>query len=364
MNIYKKRIDKVQEEMRRTGVEYLILGPSSNMFYFAGLKAHVDERLQLLLIPAQGLPSAILPQMYKEKAQDVFGGSFPLFTWSDQQDPLELVKKAIPEVKSCQIAVDDTLWSSHLIALMEIFRDCNFNPASRVVDSLRQFKGDEEILYLAKAGEFADQVMELVREEIRPGMSEKELAHFIETSYKQLADDISFKPIVASGPNGASPHHSTGERKFKHGDFIVVDCGGLHKGYCSDITRTFCLGGADDEMKKVYKAVHAANESAFAAVVRGCSGEEADDAAREVITQAGYGPNFTHRTGHGIGLDVHEAPNLVAGNREKLLPGMVFSIEPGIYLAGRFGVRIEDIVAVTDKGPRRLNQFTRDLIEL
>lgn len=350
--------------MQDKGVGYLVLGPSANMLYFTGLKTHVDERMQLLLIPALGPPSAVLPEMYKEKAEELIEGSFPLLTWSDQQNPLELVKKVVGKVNCHLIAVDDTLWSSHFIAIMEIFSDCSFIPASRVVNALRQFKDDDEIIFLAKSGELADSVMTKVQKEIRPGISEKELAQFIETSFRHLADDISFKPIVASGPNGASPHHSAGERTFKMGDFIVVDCGGLQNGYCSDITRTFCLGKAGEEMKKVYQAVREANEKAFEAIARRCSGEKADSAAREVITKAGYGPNFTHRTGHGIGLDVHEAPYLAAGNGDEILPGMVFSIEPGIYLAGSFGVRIEDIVAVTDKGPQRLNRFTHDLIEL
>jgi Xaa-Pro dipeptidase len=247
---------------------------------------------------------------------------------------------------------------------MDVFQNCFFTPASKVVDSLRQYKDAHEIELLKKAGDIADQVMEKVRHEIRPGLSEKELSLFIENSYKQLSDDISFKPIIASGPNSASPHHNTGERTFKEGDFIVVDCGGMVSGYCSDITRTFCLGKADQEMKNVYKAVCDANQKAFEATELQCSGEEADTAARDIITQAGYGPYFIHRTGHGIGMDVHEAPYLVAGNEERLMPGMVFSIEPGIYLAGKYGVRIEDIVAVTENGPLRLNNFPRELIEL
>jgi Xaa-Pro dipeptidase len=364
VDLYSKRIEKVQEEMRRQEFEYLVLGPSSNMFYFTGLKTSADERLQLLLIPASGTPDVILPEMYKDKANEVIAGRFPLFTWPDQQDPVELVKKTVQKADYHRIAVDDTLWSSHFISVMQVFQECTFAPASLVIDPLRQFKDDQEIMLLAKSGELADMVMEKVREEIRPGISEKELAGFIELSYRQLADDIAFKPIVASGPNGASPHHSSGERKFKVGDFIVVDCGGMHNGYCSDITRTFCLGKADGKMKKVYQAVRDANEKAFDTIAQVCSGEEADAAAREVITSTGYGPNFTHRTGHGIGLDVHEAPYLVAGNKEKILPGMVFSVEPGIYLNGRFGVRIEDIVAVTATGPQRLNRFSRELIEL
>ncbi len=364
MEIYEKRVKKVQEKMRQDGVDYLLLGPSSNMFYFSGLRTWADERLQLLIIPASGLPAAVLPAMYGEKARGVIAGRFPLFVWEDRQDPLEQVRELISARDGLRVAVDDNLWSSHLIGLMDILTGSSYGPASRVVDFLRKYKDEEEIALMARAGEVADRVMAGVRNEIRPGLSEKELAVFIENSFKRLADDVSFRPIVASGPNGASPHHTSGDRKFRYGDFIVVDCGGLLDGYCSDITRTFCLGKASDEMKDVYRAVNAANEEAFLAVARGCSGEEADAAARQVITGAGYGPYFTHRTGHGIGLDVHEAPYIVAGSRDKLEPGMTFSIEPGIYLQGKFGVRIEDIVAMTPLGPVRLNSFSRDLHEL
>lgn len=363
MEIFDRRVQKVQGIMQREGFDYLMFGPSSNMFYFSGLRNWPDERLQLLIIPASGTPAAVLPAMYGEKAKGVIAGRFPLYTWNDQQDPVALVREAVAK-GTYRVAVDDTLWSSHLIGIMGVLAGSAFEPASRVADTLRKFKDDDEITLMAKAGAVADRVMAKVREEIRPGISEKELALFIENTFKRASDDISFRPIVASGPNGASPHHASGERKLQNGDFIVVDCGGLLNGYCSDMTRTFCLGRAGDEMRKVYQAVRSANAQAFAAVAGGCSGEEADAAARDIITRAGYGSNFTHRTGHGIGLDVHEAPYIVAGNRDRLLPGMVFSIEPGIYLPGRFGVRIEDIVAVTAEGPRRLNSFTHDLLEL
>ncbi len=365
MNIFKQRTEVLQKKMREEGLEWVIIGPSPNAYYFTGLKTHSDERLLVIMVPSSGELVAVMPEMYRESAQAVIGGEFPLLTWSDQQDPLEVVKEAVKGRVSHRIAVDDTIWASHFIGLMGLFPGATFEPASRVVSFLRMFKDEDEISLMGKASELADGVMEKVQGQIRPGMSEKELALFIEVTYKQMgADDISFKSIVASGPNGALGHHKTGGRKFQEGDFIVVDCGGLVNEYCSDITRTFCLGKASEEMKTVYRAVQDANQRAFEAVVGGCSGEEADRAAREVITAAGYGSYFVHRTGHGIGMEVHEEPYLVEGNKETLLPGMVFSIEPGIYLPGKFGVRIEDIVAVTEQGPQRLNQFSRELIEL
>jgi len=365
MDCYMKRIAKVQEKMLQENYEYLILGPSSNMYYFTGFRMVADERLQLIIIPSSGAPTAVLPEMYKEKAEIVFNGRFPLTTWNDQQDPLELVKKALHEIRNGRIAVDDTLRSSNLIQVMTAVPGCSYAPASRIVDSLRMFKDEEEIKILAEAEALADKVMEKVQGVIRPGMREKELEFFIEKSFREIgADDISFKPMIASGPNSSSPHHISCDREFQAGDFIIVDCGCIVKGYCSDITRTFCLGKATDEMKKIYNAVREANEQAFSALFRRCSTEEVDKEARKIINDSGYGPHFTHRTGHGIGLDIHEAPYLVEGDREQILPGMVFSIEPGIYLPGKYGVRIEDIVAMTAEGPRCLSKYSKDLLEL
>lgn len=366
MDYYLKRIEKVQEEMRRQGYGYLVLGPFSNMSYFAGFKTSPDERLQLLIIPSAGKPTAVLPGMYRKKAEVEIGGRFPLLTWADEQDPVDFVREALQERREGRIAVDDTLWSRHLLQIMPAFPMASYSPASVVVDSLRMHKDDAEIMLMSQAQGVADQVLAKVKDEIRPGMQEKELAHFIETAFIDLGcDDISFKPIVASGPNSASPHHQTGERQFEKGDLIVVDCGGLLKGYCSDVTRTFCLGKANDEIRRVYQAVWDANEKVFERIAAGgCSGEEADRAAREVIVRAGYGPYFIHRTGHGIGMDVHEAPYLVEGNAEELLQGMVFSIEPGIYLPGRFGVRIEDIAAITAEGPMWLSRYPKEIQEI
>lgn len=364
MEHYSKRIKSIQEKMRQEGFDYLVLAPSANMYYFSGMRTTQDERLQLLVIPAEGTPSAVFPEMYRQKALSVLGNHYPLYTWDDQQDPQSIMKNIVAGKAAGLVAVDDTLWASHMITIMEVFPGCRFYPASRLVDALRRHKDEEEIRLMAKAGAIADRVMEEVQKAIRPGMSEKELALFVENRFKELADDISFKPIVASGPNSASPHHSPGERTFREKDMIVVDCGGMVAGYCSDITRTFCLGRADEEQKRVYRAVQAANQAAYEAVLAGCSGKEADAAARNVIAEAGYGQYFIHRTGHGIGLEVHEAPYLVQGNSEKLVTGNAFSIEPGIYLAGKFGVRIEDIVVISEKGALRLNSFNRDLVEL
>jgi len=240
-----------------------------------------------------------------------------------------------------------------------------FYPASKVMRDARMFKDETEISFLCKSAELVDQIAGELPGIIRPGMTEKELAMLIENRMKELgADEPSFKTIVASGPNGAEPHYCTGDRQFTKGDFVIVDFGAIVDYYCSDITRTFCLGKATVEMRKIFNVVKDANEAGFQAVLKGCTCEQVDWAARKVIAQAGYGEYFIHRTGHGIGLDYHEEPYIVAGNHKVLEPGMAFSVEPGIYLPGKFGVRIEDIVVVSENGPVRLNRASHELIEI
>jgi len=366
MNIYAKRVARLQEKMRNESFDYLLLGPFSNMYYFSGFRASPDERLQLLVIPSEGKPAAVLPEMYLHAAKEIIGIDYDLTAWSDQSDPFQMVHERMAGGNNLHIAVDDLLRADHLLGLIRVMPDAVFEPAGLLTDALRTCKDDHEIKLMQEACKIADRVMAAVQKEIRPGLREKDLALFIETEYKKLSDDVSFKPIVASGPNAALPHHSPGDRILQKGDFIVVDCGAVYNGYCSDITRTFCLGKATAEMKKVYQVVQDANAKAFEALEKNSqlSGEEVDGAARAVITAAGYGHLFTHRTGHGIGMEVHEAPYLVEGNSEPLKQGMTFTIEPGIYLPEKFGVRIEDVVVITGQGVRRLTSFNRDLIEL
>ncbi|WP_027363596.1 M24 family metallopeptidase [Desulfotruncus alcoholivorax] len=363
MDIYAKRLANVQELMLQENIDYLVLAPTTNMFYLTGLKTVADERLQVAILPARGPLTLVLPEMYRETAKKI-RVSHQLLTWADNQNPVDLVRSAVTD-RGGRAAIDDRMWAGHLLQIMQVFNGFQFVAAQKVMSRARVCKDEIELGLLAQSGELADAVMKEAMQEIRVGMTEKQLAFFIENKVKALGgDDISFKPIVASGPNGALPHHCPGDRKFEQGDFIVVDFGALLQGYCSDITRTFCLGKAGQESKKIYLAVKEANEAGFKAVSNGIACQDVDKAARGAINRAGYGDYFIHRTGHGIGLDYHEDPYLVEGNSAPLLPGMVFSVEPGIYLAGRMGVRIEDIVALTVDGPRRFNNFPRELIEV
>ncbi len=358
------RIAAVQKLMREQGIDYILLAPTPNMFYLTGLKTSPDERLQLVIVPKTGIPQVLLPEMYREAAGEI-RGDFNLHTWADHENPVHLAEKLVGAVDNGMVAADQKMWTGHFLSIKPIFDGCRFVDANRVMSEVRVIKDAGELKLLGDAGELADQVMEMAAPEIREGLSEKELALFIESRIKSLgADGISFSPIVASGPNASSPHHIPGDRQFKKGDFIYMDFGAIIDGYCSDITRTFCLGKASERGKEVHRAVRNANEKGFYAVAEGIPCEDVDRAARGVIDNAGYGDYFIHRTGHGIGLDYHEDPYIVEGNGVLLRQGMVFSIEPGIYLPGELGVRIEDIVAVTDEGPVRFNNFPRGLIEL
>jgi Xaa-Pro aminopeptidase len=260
--------------------------------------------------------------------------------------------------------VGNQLWSAHLLALQTLLPRAAFEAAAPVMATLRARKDAGEIALLAAAGAAADAAFALVAEEGLGGRTEREVAASLAGHLVDEGHDTADFTIVASGPNGASPHHEPGDRRIEDGDVVVLDFGGRLGGYCSDITRTVSVGEPKEEIRRVHGIVREAQQRTFEAVGTGATGAEADRAARDVIERAGFGDAFVHRTGHGIGLDVHEDPYLVAGNDRPLVAGNCFSIEPGIYLTGRFGVRIEDIVALTDDGARRLNEAPRDLLSV
>lgn len=364
MDAYQDRVRKAQQVMEKKGIDYLVVAPSANMYYLTGLRPVADERLQIVLVPDEGLPIAILSAMYRETALMETGGKIGLLTYPDGSDPVTLVQSVVAK-RQGQAAIDERMWAGHFLNLMKAFPGFSFTPMATVLKQVRMRKDVTELNLLRQSGEMADWVMGEILSEIKPGITEKRLSLSIENKLKEFgAEDLSFRPIIAFGPNGASPHHQTGDRKLAKGELVTLDFGGVRQGYCSDITRTFCLGKASPEMKKIYQTVKDAYEAGFHVARLGVTCAGVDQAAREVISKAGVGEFFIHRTGHGIGLDCHEEPYLVTGNEQPLEEGMSFSIEPGIYIPGKFGVRIEDVVAVTAQGPLRFNIFPRELIEL
>jgi Xaa-Pro aminopeptidase len=256
----------------------------------------------------------------------------------------------------------DQTWSVFLVGLQERMPKTRFQSATPLTRQLRARKDSEEVTRLRRAGAGLDRVVARLAKMRFSGLSERELSRQVTAMTLEEDHRQSLFWIVASGPNSASPHHEPGDRVIAQGDLVVVDFGGKHGGYCSDSTRTFSVGEPSAEQREVHEVVHRAQQAATAAVRPGTVAEDVDQVARKVITDAGYGEYFIHRTGHGIGLEGHEHPYLVEGNDEKLEPGNCFSIEPGIYLPGRFGVRIEDIVTVTETGVEVLNNSNRSLM--
>lgn len=364
MERYLKRVEKLQQLMFENEIDYVILGPSANMYYYTGLVTAPDERLQAVMIPYRGVPILILPEMYNQEAEKK-KGPYHLLLWPDGKNPYEMVHAIIGE-GNYRIAIDPTMPAGHFFGIMEPCENSVFVDAQKtLINDMRVRKDNYEMTLLEQAGRLADEVMDYAAKQIRPGITEKQLAGVIENRIFDLsADSIPTPNIVSSGPNTSEPHHAPDNRQFLKGDLIMVGfCANLD-GYCTDITRTFSLGPASAKARSIYSVVREANETGFQSIEECSTCQDVDRATRKVISDAGYGKYFVHRTGHGIGLEVHEEPYIVEGNTKPLVRGMVFSIEPGIYLPGEMGVRIEDTLAVTEQGTIRLHNYSRELLEL
>jgi Xaa-Pro aminopeptidase len=304
-----------------------------------------------------------VPALEAPLARDHLGDlELEVAAWAETDDPVALVRDTLQATGAAggRLGVGDRLWSSFLLRLQAALPDASFTVASTVTRQLRMRKDAEEVAALARAAAAIDQVVEGLGELRWAGRSERELAAEIQQAVRDTHDELCFA-IVASGPNGASPHHVPTGRVIRPGDPVVVDIGGRLDGYCSDTTRTLVVGELPAGFQELYAVLQAAQAAGCAAVAPGVPAAAVDAACRDPIAAAGHGGRFLHRTGHGIGLEEHEDPYIVAGNQEPLEAGMVFSVEPGIYLPGRFGARIEDIVACTGEGGRRLNSTHRDL---
>jgi Xaa-Pro aminopeptidase len=357
---YAGRLSRAQERAGAAGLDGLILSPSPDLIYLAGYDAPLLERLTVLVLHASADPVLIVPELERPRAASSPAGQLiEIRSWRDAEDPYELVRTLIGAGHA--YGASDRMWAAHLLLLQESLPDAKFVPASMVLSPLRERKDEGEIELLRRAGQSADETFARICDEGLEGRSERDVARSLAELLVETGHDAAAFTIVGSGPNAASPHHEPGDRLIKSGDTVVLDFGGRVGGYCSDITRTVVVGERPAEVEAVHAIVSEAQEAAFRTAGAGVPARKVDSAARVVIEKAGYRDAFIHRTGHGIGLEEHEAPYIVAGNDEGLEPGMCFSIEPGIYLEGRFGVRIEDIVAITGDGPIRLNDAPRDL---
>ncbi|MDD2351563.1 MAG: Xaa-Pro peptidase family protein [Synergistaceae bacterium] len=362
--IRENRLKKLAVELCSLGFDGIYLGPSTDLEYISGLDTHPDERVRGLMVSKDARCFAMTPLLYKEEMQNAFG-DVPFYAeWNDHEgftDAFRLGCEKLGLVGK-KIAFNDGVRAVDMLAIRDtmVIQLCN---GLKVLDPLRSRKDEEELDLMREASGMVDQVVYKLIDFIRPGMTEREIIKKIPEFFEDAGCyEMSFDPIVASGPNGSMPHYSGDKRVIEKNDVIILDLGGRHNGYCSDTTRTLFVGAPTDEQKKVYETVKSAQAAGEAAVRPGATGQDVDRAARKVIVDAGYGDFFFNRVGHGIGLAVHESPFIIEGNDKPLEPGNVFSVEPGIYLPGKFGIRIENLVAVRPDGTgESLNHSPREL---
>ncbi|OYR55711.1 M24 family metallopeptidase [Halorubrum halodurans] len=361
---YAGRRERAGERLRAVGADALVCFPSRNLQYLTGFATEPSERHFLLVVPADGAPSLLVPALYGAQVREETGVD-DVRTWADGDDPRAAVRRLLEahDLRDGRLLVDDTMWARFTRDLRAVAPDAEWGLASEALADLRVRKDGTELAALRAAAGAADATVADLRDlgTDAVGMTERDLAGWIADRLSAHGGEgTAFETVVGAGENGAKPHHGHGDREIRAGDPVVLDFGTRVDGYPSDQTRTLVFAGEPpDEYGTVHAVVEEAQAAAVDAVEPGATAAAVDRAARDVIEEAGYGDAFVHRTGHGVGLDVHEEPYVVSGNDRELEPGMVFSVEPGIYLDGRFGCRIEDLVVVTDDGAERLNATDR-----
>lgn len=369
-DVYAKRLQSAARLCREKNLAGLIIGAGAEFAYLTGSWVESHERLTALIVPAYGAPVVVAPETDSAELNEsaIPGLEVTVTPWADGQDAHQLAVDTLGSVDADTAGLGESLTTNHVLKLQERLATIGVKNTVLAASALKELfmrKDSAEVEQLRAAGAAIDAVHEQVPTLLRPGRTEAEVAADIEKMILKEHDVVDFI-IVGSGPNGANPHHSFSERVLEDGDVVVVDLGGTFGvGYHSDCTRTYVVGGDNgdlpSEVTQLYSVLHLAQEEAVKAVHPGVTAESIDAAARQIISDAGYGEAFFHRTGHGIGLSTHEEPFIMEGNSLVLEPGMAFSVEPGIYLREQFGARIEDIVVVTEDGCERLNSTTRAL---
>jgi Xaa-Pro aminopeptidase len=357
MDIYNKRLQTVHQSMVTWGLDTVIVTPGAAMRYLTGFSEEAYERLLCLIIPDDRRCVFICPALNAEQARQNPAGITDIRVWDDSQGWENTVKDLSSQLDLDIgiVGVDDNMPARFLLPLQSLLPTTLFKSANNIFVDCRIQKDSGELASMQHAGEISDRAAIEAIKNCRDGISEMDIALVIKNAVAREGTNLSFEPIVAGGPNSALPHHTPTSKKLREGDVVNLDLGARYHGYCGDITRVVSIGEASDETKRVYEVVYEAHQAACEAAKPGVTAHSVDLAARSVIANAGYGEFFIHRTGHGIGLDDHEQPNIVAGSRQILLPGMCFSIEPGIYLPGKFGIRLENIYTITDHGCRSFN---------
>ncbi|VAW41310.1 Aminopeptidase YpdF (MP-, MA-, MS-, AP-, NP-specific) [hydrothermal vent metagenome] len=360
------RLQKLTQQILAHGVDGIALVPGPNMAYLSDIHSHVSERPIVLFFPADDDPAIVIPGLEAMKARAAGIPEARIFAWSDDEGYTSAFQQACAQLELSDYLLGVEALHMRVLELELLQRyapGLRTTHAEPIVMALRAIKDADEISAMERAIGVAERAMERLIPQIKVGMTEKKVAAMLtHLQMEEGADSIAFGPIVSAGPNGASPHAVPTERPLQNGDLLVVDWGCLVDGYPSDITRTFAVGPLDAELRHVYETVKLANQQGVFASRPGATGQDVDRAAREVIEDAGYGDYFIHRTGHGLGVEVHEPPFMMEANTEPLMVGNVFTVEPGIYLPGRGGVRIEDDLVITEEGHRSLTTMTRELI--
>ena len=357
---FARRMDRAAEQAEAAGLTGILVTPGPDLLYFTGYQPiAITERITMLVLQP-GRLSMIVPVLERPDAEAAPGAAaLTLTDWTDGSDPYAATAELFEP--DGRYAISDAAWAMHVLALQQALPQSTYVSMTSTLPMLRAIKDADELERLAAAGAAADASFEQIAKGQFAGRRESEVAADLAGFLRDHGhSEIDFT-VVGSGPNGANPHHEFDERVIEDGDMVVLDFGGIKDGYGSDTTRTVHVGEPTDEEREVHEIVRRAQQAGFEAVRPGVECQEIDRAARKVINDAGYGEYFIHRTGHGIGLTTHEPRYMVEGEMNKLEPGMCFSIEPGVYLPERFGVRIEDIVTVTEEGGRRLNNTAREL---
>jgi Xaa-Pro aminopeptidase len=355
---YSERLARVRARMHELDIDVLCLSVGPDLPYLSGYEAMPLDRLTMLVVPQAEAAVLVVPRLEAPRVveqPDVFS----LRPWEETEDPVQIVARSIGSAGS--VAIGDHTWARFVLALQAQLGSARFVPAGRVTGPLRAIKDDAEIDALTRAAQAVDLIAADLRDQTFAGRTEHDLHRDIVDRMLDAGHERANFAIVASGPNAASPHHEPGQRSIKLGDVVLCDFGGTMAGYCSDITRMYAVGEPEPEIRAAYDVLVEAQDAAVHAAVVGVRCCDVDAVARAVLGDAKLADRFVHRTGHGIGMEAHEDPYLVAGNATRLAVGHTFSIEPGVYVPGRFGLRLEDIVVATPDGPRRLNQAARDL---
>jgi len=355
------RMSRVASSAVEKGLAGVIVTPGPDLVWLTGYRpTAITERLTMLVLSSDREPTLLVPILERPDAEAAEGaGSVSLVDWEDGTDPYKVAEPLLRP--DGEFGISDSAWAMHLLGLQRALPGSRYRSLTECLPMMRAVKDDNELMRLAAAGAAADSTYGEIVQRHFAGRRETEVAADLADLLREFGHEQVDFTVVGSGPNGANPHHEAGDRVIEPGDAVVLDFGGLRFGYGSDTTRTVCVGEPTSEIREVHEIVRLAQQAGVDAVRPGVTCQDVDRAARKVIRDAGYGEQFIHRTGHGIGLTTHEPPYMVEGEDQQLVPGMCFSVEPGIYLAGKFGVRIEDIVTVTEDGGRRLNNTDHSL---